>query len=296
MALHKKFTAEFPNYLRNIRLCSTQLFGEIIQKKQEETQINKLIEKISFTSPSDQKSNKQLKIVSFNIMKLLNEEKILNCLSNYIQEGFSVFLLQEVVIRDWSNVVQEFLSKQWYNTYFVPTNVTEKKSKLRNYEYIGSMIASVFPLEHYEPFFYDLVRPQSKYITKNTFGVIYASVQYQWQKIWLYSNHMERFTRPKGRLLQLQQFYEWSSQHPHDLSIIAGDFNTWIPIRYESAIHYLIKNWFNYYTNSLPFMSLDHILIKWNAVSNPIPLTSNWSDHTAIGCHIEIQKPPPTEL
>lgn len=251
MWLSKKFTAEFPHYVRNVFICSTSLFSRIeYQKGCDETknylkENSKLLHKEDSLSDIDKNT---LKVVSYNIMKFINKEDIIDCFENYINNWTDVFLLQEVIILDWVNYVQDYFEKKWFHTYFHPTSKNDHKTKLSNFEFIWVMLASKLPMNKTDFLFYDIVRPQQKlYNSKNYFGIWYVQVSLNNKNIWLYCTHSEWFTKPSGRNHQIGQFISWIKEHNDNIKMIWWDFNSWLPVKLESAMKTLESNWFKYY-------------------------------------------------
>lgn len=92
-------------------------------------------------------------------MKFFNEHTILGCFDDYISQGFDTFLLQEVIVIDGVNKVQEYFSKRGFYTYFHPTSRNAERSRLMNFDLIGVMITSRYPIIEADFLAYDIVRP-----------------------------------------------------------------------------------------------------------------------------------------
>lgn len=292
MAIFKKFTKEFPDYLKNVFLCSTNLFSNYEFKKWEDEykkflSINSRILYLNSINKID--DTLLLKVVSFNVMKFFNKEKIIKSLDSYIEKWFHIFLLQEVIVLDWENSLQEYFYKKWFYTYFHPTSNNIHKTEVNNFDFIWTMIVSKFEIFDSNFLFYDIVRPNNWWYKQDVlFWMSYSRINIWWKKIWLYNTHSDWYTKPYWRNHQISQFIQWSDNHKNDYIVLWWDFNTWLPTKFEKCLFYISSQGFIHFRNKIPFISLDHIFLKWFSNFKEIYIKSDGSDHTAIACEINL--------
>lgn len=292
MSILKKFTPEFKDYLKNVYLCSTNLFLNYSYKTWTDSNKEKLKKLSEYLSPNFTHKlieSWHIKIVSFNVMKFINKKDIFECFDDYINNWTDFFLIQEAIILDWVNIAWEYFKEKWFYTYFQPISINNKKTKVNNFDVIWLMIASKHPINKTDNLFYDITRPNNwLYDMEILFWVLYWEISV-WDKIlWLYCVHWEWFSRPSWRKHQINQFIKWSNSHNNNITVLWWDFNTWLPFFVEKWLHEVEKNNFKYFRNKKPILSLDHIWIRWTDDYEDIKILSKWSDHTAIACKVNI--------
>lgn len=107
----------------------------------------------------------------------------------------------------------------------------------------------------------------------------------------LYNVHLENMTTPRSRLVQVQALYEAVEKHDDDITVLAGDFNTFMSSALEPAVQFFHRKGF---VNGLKpglkqwIPRLDHIFVRGAKSIDTTVFPRVGSDHKPVIAKIKI--------
>lgn len=206
-----------------------------------------------------------LTILSWNVFKGFYEHKLVEAMSDLIQEHSpDVVVFQEAPMYPDGSFLE--LPKEFDPASQVYVSSQKKVPGVYEFEHTGEFTASRMPHQKASFHLFPKVTNQkhfddSEYLHRN---FLYTQWQTRSGSLGLYNVHLESVSTPLKRLAEVKALYDVIEQHDDDITIVAGDFNT-ISGGLEPAVQFFKKKGFVNGLNSglkqwVP--RLDHIFVR----------------------------------
>ncbi|MBR9700715.1 hypothetical protein GOV11_02520 [Candidatus Woesearchaeota archaeon] len=220
----------------------------------------------------------QVKVISWNIWRSVNENAVVSALSNYLETHKpDVLLLQEVPLDFWK---KESLKKylDGYDLLYVPTHTEKKEGSMKDRSY-GMLTATrhpamdrkVFPLPEMNN------KPLGNIATVQR-SLPYIKLRTETGTVGIYNIHFEPWSPPWLRKQQYAHLEKMVDAQNDDFVIVGGDFNPTSSRYLESGLKKLNLRFDSVFPNSK--FGLDDIFSSGEVVGNKEGLYG--SDHHLI--------------
>jgi endonuclease/exonuclease/phosphatase family metal-dependent hydrolase len=206
-----------------------------------------------------------LTILSWNVFKGYYEHKLLDAMHKLIKnQNPDVVAFQEAPMFADNSFLE------WPDE-FVPAALSyissqKKAPGIYEFKHTGELTASRAP--HLKSSFHLFPKiTNQKYFTEEYLhrNFLYTQWQTRAGSLGLYNVHLESMATPRSRLAEVQALYDIIEKHDDDITVLAGDFNTFMGSTLEPAVLFFKKKGF---VNGLKpgikqwVPRLDHIFVR----------------------------------
>lgn len=239
-----------------------------------------------------QKIRSPLKVVSWNIMRFYNQDKIKNSLEFFIREyDPDIFFIQEASVCEDFKFSDLSIFKK-FNKLYAPLHQMKKQYSYYNFKSTGNLILSKYNFSKTKVYELPTVSIGFLRFVKGHIGkriAVYGQIEKGNKKIGLYNVHLENACLGNGRRKQIEYLYSVIEENSDDIIIIGGDFNTFCPNFFETGLGFLESKGFigPLFKKYRIKPCLDHFLV-WGSSCDKKKLFSKGSDHQPVMINIKI--------
>lgn len=244
----------------------------------------------SENAPSDTDATTVWKAVSWNIFRNYHPGLISASLARIVADHQpELILLQEVPFSAERRFVDSPLLRE-YHAFYAPAHTIKIRSRRLNFESSGQVILSRGPLSETAAHELPILRSRSG-ARAERLGIVRRNAVYAridmagGATCGVYNVHLENRAFPGGRRKQAKAVLDVIARRADSIVIVGGDFNTFLPRRYEAALGLFEGAGFDILlkgTGARLLPQLDYIMVRGALAARRQPLRARGSDHQPV--------------
>lgn len=280
----------WPHHVRDLGLnAMTFMVSMVSRHRQPDEQMKKQLhwfEQNELAAGPSSFTKDSFTILSWNVFKGFYENKLVTIMHDLVREH-----QPDVVAFQEAPMYSDGSFLEWPSE-FVPSSLAYISSQKKvpgvyEFEHTGELTAARMPYVKSSFHLFPKVTNQ-KHFNDNEYlhrNFLYTQWQTRSGSLGLYNIHMESVTTPLSRLAEVQALYEVIEKNDDDITVVAGDFNTFMSTALEPAVQFFQKKGF---VNGLKpgfkqwVPRLDHIFVRGSKGIRTIVLPRHGSDHKPV--------------
>lgn len=233
----------------------------------------------------------KLTVVSWNILRNYNREKIKESITKIIEDqNPQLILVQEAPVYDESSFWDDDLFAG-FNVYYAPLHQVRNQTVFYNFAHSGQLTLSHYPFTKTAT--YQLPSVSKPFLGDNHIIkrlALYTQVQTEEGKtLGIYNVHLENAAWQSGRRKQLEYLLGIIGQNNDDVVLIGGDFNTFLS-GLEQGISALEEAGFDRLLSGFKLTPrLDHFFVR-GSTGTGSQLYGSGSDHQPVMASLNLDR------
>ncbi len=205
-------------------------------------------------------------VLSWNVFKGFYEHKLLANMHELIRDNApDAIVLQEAPMYPDGSFLE--LPENFIESCKLYVSSQKKRPGVYEFAHTGEFTAAKTPYTKAEFYLLPQVTNQKHFMDSEYLHRSFLYTQFKTDSgtLGLYNVHLENMATPKSRLIQVQELYKVIEKNDDDITVLAGDFNTFMSSALEPAVQFFHRKGF---VNGLKpglkqwLPRLDHVFVR----------------------------------